>query len=463
MKKVLFYFNLIALMSLVLEVRGQKGNFIWCFGYNAGLDFNTNPPSFRNGTINNSLDNTSSVSDSAGNLLFYSDGVVVYTANGSIMPGGSNLMGSNNGGQCALIVPRPASNLYYIFTVDQYNNNKGCRYAIVDMSLNNGNGAVISSSNLLFTPSTEKLEAVYNCHDNYYWIITHPWGANEFYVYKLDASGLIAMPVVSQVGSVHANAYNNAMGQMTLSPDKQRLACAIYDDGLIELFDFDINTGMLSNAITLTGFTHPLGLAFAPNSQFLYYTQLLTTSIYQIDISMTNATTIQNSKVNIGTVSGPGTQGYYACYMQLAPDDKIYIASFDDNFLGVINNPNAQGTTAALVDNGFYLPGAVCYGGLCRSISNYCAETSFSEVTNQNILNLYAMNEQGSLVINSSSPATFNMLVLKIYNAMGQEVYSEKIEKFTSSYIVNCRLNSGIYFATLENQKASFRYKLLYH
>lgn len=463
MKKVLFYFNLIALMSLVLEVKGQKENFIWCFGYNAGLDFNTNPPSFRNGTINNSLDNTSSVSDSAGNLLFYSDGVVVYTANGSIMPGGSNLMGSNNGGQCALIVPRPASNLYYIFTVDQYNNNKGCRYAIVDMSLNNGSGAVISSSNLLFTPSTEKLEAVYNCHDNYYWIITHPWGANEFYVYKLDASGLIAMPVVSQVGSVHANAYNNAMGQMTLSPDKQRLACAIYDDGLIELFDFDINTGMLSNTITLTGFTHPWGIAFSPNSQLLYYSTWYTTDIHQLDVSLNNAATILNSKVNIGTVSGPGTQGYYAGYMQLAPDDKIYIASFDDNFLGVINNPNAQGTTAALVDNGFYLPGAICKVGICRGISNYCAETSFSEFTNQNILNLYAMNGQGSLVINSSSPATFNMLVLKIYNAMGQEVYSEKIEKFTSSYVVNCRLNSGIYFAILENQKASFRYKLLYH
>lgn len=461
MKKFLLYFNLLALMCLVLEAQGQKENFIWCFGNHAGIDFRTNPPSFLNGTINNSLDNTSSISDSAGNLLFYTDGVNVYSANGSIMPGGVPLMGSSNGGQCALIVPRPGSNLYYVFTVDQYHNNKGCRYSIIDMSLNSGSGAIISSNNLLFTPSTEKLEAVYNCNGNYFWIITHPWGSNEFYVYKLDASGLIAMPVVSQVGSVHANAFNNAMGQMTLSPDKQRLACAIYDDGLIELFDFDINTGILSNAITLTGFVHPLGVAFSPNSQFLYYTQLLTVSIYQVDVSLANASFIQNSKVNIGTVSGPGTQGYYAGYMQLAPDDKIYIASFDDNFLGVINNPNAQGIAALLVDNGFYLPGAVCYGGVSRSVSNYCEETAVSEFAYQNSVSLYSLTEPTSLVLKNNSHTTLSKLTLKIYNALGQEVYDEKIEQLNSSYLVNCHLQGGIYFVSLQNQKAYFRFKIL--
>lgn len=439
----------------------QKQNAVWVFGNNAGIDFNSNPPTFRSGSVNNSLDNTSAISDSAGNLLFYTDGQNIYTANGAIMNNGAPLMGSSNGGQCALIVPRPNSTLYYVFTVDQYNNNNGCRYSIVDMNLNNGNGAVVSANNLLFTPSTEKLEAVYNCNGNYYWIITHLWGSNQFFTFKLDASGLIAMPVISQIGSVHANAFNNAMGQMTLSPDKQRLACAIYDDGLIELFDFDINTGVLSNAITLTGFTHPLGIAFSPSSEFLYYTQLFTSNIYQIDVTLANATIIQNSTVVIGTVSGPGTQGYLSCYMQLAPDGKIYVASFDDNFLGVISNPNAQGMLAAVIDNSFYLPGAICYGGVCRSVSDYCAETAVSEIINQNAVSLFSTEGEGSLVIKNNSQKTLDRMVLKIYNALGQEVYSEKIEKLNATYSVNSHLKRGMYIATFSSQSATFKFKVI--
>lgn len=458
MKKYILCFCLIVFTTGLFA---QKQNAVWVFGNNAGIDFNSNPPTFRSGSVNNSLDNTSAISDSAGNLLFYTDGQNIYTANGTIMNNGAPLMGSSNGGQCALIVPRPNSTLYYVFTVDQYNNNNGCRYSIVDMNLNNGNGAVVSANNLLFTPSTEKLEAVYNCNGNYYWIITHLWGSNQFFTFKLDANGLIAMPVISQIGSVHANAFNNAMGQMTLSPDKQRLACAIYDDGLIELFDFDINTGVLSNAITLTGFIHPWGISFSPNSQFLYYTSWYTTSINQIDVSLSNAAAILNSKVNIGTVSGPGTQGYYAGYMQLAPDGKIYVASFDDNFLGVISNPNAQGILAAVIDNSFYLPGAYCKVGVCRSVSDYCAETAVSEIINQNAVSLFSTEGEGNLVIKNNSQKTLVRMVLKIYNALGQEVYSEKIEKLNATYSVNSNLKRGMYIATLSSQSATFKFKVI--
>lgn len=458
MKKYILCFCLIVFTTGLFA---QKQNAVWVFGNNAGIDFNSNPPTFRSGSVNNSLDNTSAISDSAGNLLCYTDGQNIYTANGTIMNNGAPLMGSSNGGQCALIVPRPNSTLYYVFTVDQYNNNNGCRYSIVDMNLNNGNGAVVSANNLLFTPSTEKLEAVYNCNGNYYWIITHLWGSNQFFTFKLDANGLIAMPVISQIGSVHANAFNNAMGQMTLSPDKQRLACAIYDDGLIELFDFDINTGVLSNAITLTGFIHPWGISFSPNSQFLYYTSWYTTSINQIDVSLSNAAAILNSKVNIGTVSGPGTQGYYAGYMQLAPDGKIYVASFDDNFLGVISNPNAQGILAAVIDNSFYLPGAYCKVGVCRSVSDYCAETAVSEIINQNAVSLFSTEGEGNLVIKNNSQKTLVRMVLKIYNALGQEVYSEKIEKLNATYSVNSNVKRGMYIATLSSQSATFTFKVI--
>ena len=113
-------------------------------------------------------------------------------------------------------------------------------------------------------------------------------GINEFYVYKLDASGLIAIPVVSRSQAVFMPMRFLTMpwDKMTLSPDKQRLACTIYDDGLIELFDFDINTRC---AFQYHHFNRVLcihGVAFSSNSQMLYYTTWYTTDIHQLNVSL---------------------------------------------------------------------------------------------------------------------------------------------------------------------------------
>ncbi|MBL4905263.1 MAG: hypothetical protein JKZ00_04480, partial [Flavobacteriaceae bacterium] len=57
---------------------GQKEANIWYFGANAGLDFNTSPPTALTDGELNTLEGCSSFSDADGNLLFYSDGIIVY-------------------------------------------------------------------------------------------------------------------------------------------------------------------------------------------------------------------------------------------------------------------------------------------------------------------------------------------------------------------------------------------------
>ena len=90
------------------------------FWKEAGLDFNSGSPvALTNGQLN-TTEGCTTISDKNGNLLFYTDGSVVYDKSHQVMPNGYGLLGHYSSTQSAIIVPKPNNpNLYYIFTVDQ--------------------------------------------------------------------------------------------------------------------------------------------------------------------------------------------------------------------------------------------------------------------------------------------------------------------------------------------------------
>ena len=105
--------------SLTLFAQSEAAN--WYFGFGASIKFNQ-----ANGTVS-SLNNgqlltyegCTSISDSSGNLLFYTDGTYTWNKNHVFMPNGSGLLGDSSSTQSAIIVPKPGDpNIYYVFTVE---------------------------------------------------------------------------------------------------------------------------------------------------------------------------------------------------------------------------------------------------------------------------------------------------------------------------------------------------------
>ncbi|HSY61537.1 MAG TPA: hypothetical protein VK796_06650, partial [Cytophaga sp.] len=83
----IFLFVLIANFSVA-----QKQTNNWLFGNGGGVNFNTISvlpinPVYQNGST------ITSISDTAGNLLFYTDGEMVWTKTNTIMENGSGLYG----------------------------------------------------------------------------------------------------------------------------------------------------------------------------------------------------------------------------------------------------------------------------------------------------------------------------------------------------------------------------------
>jgi len=131
---------------------GQKQGNIWYFGNFAGVDFNPGSPvALLNGQIPSvGNEGSSSIADSSGSLLFYSNGETIWNKNHSVMQNGSGLLGNYSSTQSSIIVPDPANpnKYFYIFTVSSGmccggNISDGLRYSKIDMCLDSTRGGVI--------------------------------------------------------------------------------------------------------------------------------------------------------------------------------------------------------------------------------------------------------------------------------------------------------------------------------
>ena len=352
------------------SVNANKSYYNWYFGENAGIDFN---PIKSGGTAQaisgsvNTMEGVSTMSDKEGNLLFYSDGVSVYTSGNTEMQNGTGLFGSSSSTQTCLIVPRPSTNKYFVFTTSIEN---GLRYSVVDMDLQNGVGQVTSKNNSLLL-STEKVAATKHSNGTDYWVASHTTGTTNYSVRKISSTG-IGAPVTTFIGSTH----NTAIGYLKFSPNSQKLACAIYDEDIIDIFDFDNSTGTLSNFITITGFTYingPYGLEFSEDSSKLYATDGASTKVYQFDLSYTSATDMTIHAIEVGDVSG-GSLGA----AQMGPDNRIYVADLDEPYLHVIHDSNKLGVECSFKENYFVLSGASSGATSQWGLPNFVSNNYFS-------------------------------------------------------------------------------------
>ena len=380
----------------------------WYFGNGAGLIFDVST-----GTVisTDAASNTistnegcSSISDFNGNLLLYTDGRNVWDKNHNIMSNadynaGTGLMGDPSSTSSGLIVPKPGNpNQYYIFTVDEPHHqnafafpsqgpaeadgsstneydsgggvpdaddgfNNGFAYSLVDLTLNNGNGNVVSAEKniqlVTYNPNeqgqesykcSEKITAVEHSDKQSYWVLTQ--FIDNFYAFRVDATGVNTTPVVTNIiPLINFEGYRrNAIGYMKASPDGSRIAVChrqngdqpggfSNNSGSVWIYDFDNTTGVLTNPINLLPNFGPYSVEFSPDSSKLYVSG--SNSVTQFDLNSSDP-----ASTDFVVYSGFNFIGA----LQLGPDGKVYVANSEDSqSLDVINDPNTYGIDADYV------------------------------------------------------------------------------------------------------------------
>ena len=396
----------------------------WYFGSGGGLDFSGNTLSVAEGSPINTSEGCAIINDEAGNVIFYTDGKTVWNGRHRPLINGRGLLGNSSATQSALIIPIPNTlcQKYFIFTVDsaEHGLKNGLRYNIVDLT--NG-GEVIVKNKLLHPSVSEKLTAVSDNNGGYY-VLAHDFDSdlypnkekgNIFISYHITANtNELKDPIISKIGSHHRrfvnkyNQYQNAQGQLKISPDGTKVALAVLKDNFVEIFDFA--DGVVSNPKKYqfdrkTG--HVYGIEFSPNSNFLYFTHLYKGNNFLRRINMrrmSNSSTFPKTlRYNVNYPSygyeevknlNKTLQGYTMGAMQLGPDDNIYVANRTGGNvqprISVIENPDSEIATFKFnsipVSKNTYLGSLMGLPTLLLEGACSCIDTDGDGVCNENDL-----------------------------------------------------------------------------
>ncbi|MGI8893713.1 MAG: hypothetical protein ACR2GN_09685, partial [Bacteroidia bacterium] len=363
----------------ITECYSQNEGNIWVFGDSAAIDFNSGNPVPLLGTGLRAYECSSSISNSNGQLLFYSGSystttyweTAIFNKYHNIIQNGNGIYCNTSSTQGNLLIPFVNdTNLFYLFSHRSNTSipDHKIYYSVIDQSSNFDSGAVMIKNIPLpgITNMTEHIQAIRHGNGIDWWLVTHKNLSDQFYLYLIDSGGING-PFIQQKGSVFN--INDLLGQIKFSPDGNKRA-VVGGGGKIDLFDFDRCTGILQNSISMgfpANFISFYSCSFSPNSKVLYVSDFDT--LFQFDLTASN---IQASKQIIWYDSDSiNIVGQHL----LGPGGKIYIANSSTSWssnvynvqnmnLSVINSPDSLGAACNFQPYSFYLGGRRSFGGL---------------------------------------------------------------------------------------------------
>jgi len=422
------------------------------------------------------------ITSANGHLLFSTNGAFVANALGNTMLNGAGLNPSDytyawaNYGlhisQACLILPKPdAPDIYYLFhgTIDdQQTSTANYLYlTTIDMSQDGGLGGVVTKNQVLIndTLNAGRITAVRHANGRDWWIFCHKVNTNMFYRLLLTPEG-VSLDGTQSVGTIRPRDH----GQVCFSPNGSKFAYywGQFNQDL-EIFDFDRCTGLFSDPvhILISDANSMGGVAFSPNSRYLYVSSVL--DVYQYD---TEASDIEVSMEHIAewdnTYSPFPPLATMFDIAQLAPDGKIYIATGNGtDKLHVIHRPDSAGRACDTEPHGITLPRVFSNslpnhpnyhlgpidGSVCDSlgITNGVEESAIQEA-------LQAYPNPSSGVFSLSYPVQPSAGELEVLDLSGRLVLRERLPAWSQVHRVvlqgeaagmyQCRMTWGAQRAT---------------
>jgi hypothetical protein len=367
-------------LFLAYPTFAQKEDFNWFLGYE-GIMHGV----FHNGTLEVTkdtsftapfIDNNSIISDKNGQFLAAFNGYRIYDKSRHIMKNGDSmwyetlpyLFGYSDEDlpQGGMFLPWPGHpDSLFLFYNSQGNADwpagldLACLntfYALIDLKSNNGLGEVVLKRGTVLNDTIQygRLTTTRHANGRDWWMLINERNTNHFYRILIDPDGIhllekqtVGVPVI------------DGLGQACFSPDGQFYAVknsiSTSVGHFIEVYDFDRCTGYLSNhrQYHYPGSEVGLGgVAFSPNSRYLYASFYYT--VYQYDMYSSD---LESTRILVGEYEpAPGfVASFYV--MQLAPDNKIYMcATSSIKFLHVIHEPDAYGLACTFQQKAIPLP-----------------------------------------------------------------------------------------------------------
>lgn len=287
-------------------------------------------------------------SNAAGDLLFYSDGMVVHGSNDQPMPNGSGLLcNSGDWQQGVATCPwpgQPGKHLLFHTDIDHT-----LYWSVVDMTLNAGIGDVTNANTFLTNGIGEAMSIARHPNGTDYWLVVRAFVADIFQVYPITSIGVGGM-----VSSVACDMDDFDFTGMVRFNNQHTWMAATMRGGFgnsakVGLFPFNAATGVLSPGTVVAQYA-PWAFEFSCDGSKLYLSHNAQVPIEQYDMLAGSTAAILGSAVDVS----PAYPGSFD--MVIAPDKRIYFV-WDDvwmrgrKVLGAIMYPSLQGSGCTVVDS----------------------------------------------------------------------------------------------------------------
>lgn len=370
-------------------LQAQKEDYVWILGggvrwpeypyWSMGLlDFSETP--FRHERPGANVDmfhTNTSICDKDGKLFCYSNGNHIYDATYKIAKNGASLYpGWTKGVQGYplsgyILLPIPGTIERKIFI---YGNNTAfvyrgkylqsgydsLKYAIVDRDSVTGLAEVVERDQLLMADSFSTLHMTACRHGNGrdWWVAVWHFQGDTVFWFLLEPQGIR----LHHKQPVKAGEYGS--GQVCFSPDGRWYARFNWHGitnnwfSTFDIYPFDRCQGLLGEPVSKTynpgepTMGRPGGVAFSPNSRFLYVSRWDT--IYQYDLQ---ASDILASEQMVAAYDGFREDVHWFptrfYLLLLAPDNRIYcsVPNINQRYLHVIDKPDLPGPACSVLQH----------------------------------------------------------------------------------------------------------------
>lgn len=418
------------------------------------------------------------ISDSSGNLLFFTNGITVFDGNIDTMPNGRGLnpcaLSFNfryeglHSSQADLILPDPGNfTRYYLFhqSLDQYPQsyyNMTSYYSIIDMTLNNGKGDVINKNTVLFQDSLEGVGTTACKHANGrdWWVVFLRANLPVYFVYLLTPTGI-------QYHSTQTVGSRWSYGQTAFSPDGSHYGIREFMKNF-QVFDFDRCNGNFTNAriVPIDTLWWGQGLCFSPNSKLVYASSLY--NLFQANLDSANLVLSLDTVAKWDSTYSPWPPWATTFeFMQRGPDGKIYMTTQSSTFsMHVIEHPDSAGPGCNLLQHDISLftfndnsiPNFVNYalgpvmGSICDSLGLGIPKSTlhdFKFIIQPNPIIDKTLHCK--YVLPQNTPG-----ILEVFDLTGRILSREPLPEWSTEQHIKLKLTAGIYVVKiLSNRQQS--------
>jgi gliding motility-associated-like protein len=381
-KRFFLLILVLLLGTLDCPIYAQKENYMWLFGTtDRGIQFNhaTQLPSvIRTKHLPYSSEGNSVICNPAtGGLLFYTNGIKVIDSTHRVMPNGTNLAGKPSSAQNGMAVPVPGTcDKFYVFSNSkeyEVSSSQGALYySLVDMALP-GNGTLVNplgdiavtKKNIHILNNVGEAVVLIRSNDDFYWALVPLANSSVIVVLKITNTG------VSQYTSYNTGRTIIDPRNIRYSSTTRKLAITgMNGNDPLVVCDFNPETGVVSGASIVPGtplvswnvdYNGIYDCEWSADGTKLYY------SVYRRHSSASPGMLLQ---YNLAVPASPakliysikGSIADTGKGLKRGPDNKIYWIYSEHGstrYIGVINEPNNEGTACAFVKNGFDMGGEI--------------------------------------------------------------------------------------------------------